>query len=116
MVEGNRWKTNDTQVCRRERPPRLCCAPHLEEISHGSRSVSKNNAQADGGHMKAPNKLMIERGHIRMQTGEDAAAYLKESQKTLKTPDGTPVCVIVRDKLQGMYDELEYYKTLTLCA
>lgn len=64
---------------------------------------------------QAPDMLRIVGGEI-VCIGEHRTDYLAAWQRKLNAPDETPVCVIRRDDLQALYDELLMQRECILCA
>lgn len=68
--------------------------------------------------MTAPDRLRIVAGVIRDPKGRkgDPRRYLASWQKKLKHEDGAPVCVIARDDLQKLLDDLAFWQEIKTCA
>ena len=71
--------------------------------------------------MKAPDKLRLDaQGQLYIDNGNHCSAlpdeYLAAWAKKRGMTDGEPVCVIRRDDLQRMYDELLMQRDCILCA
>ena len=62
--------------------------------------------------MKAPKRLTITNGRIRMIDRSSTSKYLAAWQKIHKVPNRTDVCVIRQDALQEMYNEIQYLRTM----
>lgn len=62
--------------------------------------------------MKAPSELIIYAGRLRRTDGSTAAPYLKEWMERLGIRNGRAVCIISRDDLQKLFDEIEFLKSL----
>ena len=64
--------------------------------------------------MKVPKRLKIYQGVLHCHEGSTGGAieYLKAQQEKLDWPDGTDICLIRRDALQKMYDEIEHLRYL----
>ena len=65
--------------------------------------------------MNTPAMLIIRDGKI-LKNGESPTKYLRNWQKKCKIVDGTLVNVIDRDTLQKLYNELDFLRSLSLCA
>ena len=61
--------------------------------------------------MKAPDRLMIVDGRLNCRQGS-AQKYLLDWMQKRGLPDGTPVCVLTRDDLQRLLDELDLARSV----
>lgn len=67
--------------------------------------------------MRAPNELTITNGELFKDGMREAAeTYLGAQQEKLGWPNGSRVCVIRREDLQKLCDEIEYIRSMMLCA
>jgi hypothetical protein len=66
--------------------------------------------------MKAPDKLRLYDGELACDSRPDAQTYLRAWMKERKMQDGEAVCLIRRDDLQRLYDELLMQRECILCA
>lgn len=66
--------------------------------------------------MKAPDRLRLYDGELACDMRPGAKKYLRAWMKKRGIEDGEPVCVIRRDDLQRLYDELLMQRECILCA
>jgi hypothetical protein len=65
--------------------------------------------------MKAPARLVINDGVIALPDG-DTQEYCRQFQRDKGIKDGETVCIISTRHLQQIADELEFLRSLQLCA
>lgn len=61
---------------------------------------------------KAPDKLRLVSGHLKLADGADAADYLATFAERMKVTPETPVCLITQADL----DDLLFHRQLTIAA
>jgi hypothetical protein len=99
---------------------RLLRAPSSDGAHHNIASMKYTTA--GGGDsverkrkMKAPARLVINDGVIALPDG-DTQEYYRQFQRDKGIEDGETVCVMSTRHLQQLADELEFLRSLRLCA